>query len=442
MKLLFMDEKGPQNSFKISYPFDRYNKIAHANDKMGSYVANVIEIDQKDYVLIEKEYKKTVSEYLLTRGQLKESLEKKDKELKGQNLLKKNFDFGIASMRTEEIKFYTKLFEILIEYNVDNLLFLINKVSIITSSRLINFIYYLDENIGYPAFFIKYVITKYLEIEASETVVKSFLDKSVPTHRLLELIRDDMKRIISENLTNKRMQTQIISYKQFLKALEIVLDSDVELLEPDLAMEFDWEKVKWNFDLWMTERDFYGTEDDRKLFLDEGIPKDTFKDLKINSIQENCDSKDFIGLQITDMIVALIGKLVSKLNYITKYDFKRPDKVVLLPSNYFDITKEQFDLIKKIYLYIIDRKGQYHYINDSYFDSSILLQSYLEYIANFNSFDLYNKNKIDYHVSEHFKLFKDISDEKFFNTCKNEKIIKKDYGSTRKAIEEKVYRPL
>lgn len=30
MKFLFMDEKGPQNSFKISKPFDKKNKILYA----------------------------------------------------------------------------------------------------------------------------------------------------------------------------------------------------------------------------------------------------------------------------------------------------------------------------------------------------------------------------------------------------------------------------
>ena len=46
MNLLFMDEKGPQNSFKISNPFNKTNKILYANDNMHSYVANVIQIDE------------------------------------------------------------------------------------------------------------------------------------------------------------------------------------------------------------------------------------------------------------------------------------------------------------------------------------------------------------------------------------------------------------
>ena len=39
MNYLFMDEKGPQNSFKITQPFDKQNKLSYANDNMHSYVA-------------------------------------------------------------------------------------------------------------------------------------------------------------------------------------------------------------------------------------------------------------------------------------------------------------------------------------------------------------------------------------------------------------------
>lgn len=50
MKFLFMDEKGPQNSFRISHPFNKTNKILYANDNMHSYVANIIQIDESDYI--------------------------------------------------------------------------------------------------------------------------------------------------------------------------------------------------------------------------------------------------------------------------------------------------------------------------------------------------------------------------------------------------------
>ena len=128
MKFLFMDEKGPQNSFKISNPFNKTNKILYANDNMHSYVANVIQIDESDYMQIEREYKKIVEEYLSNRPQLKASLKKKGKELKGLDMLKSNFEYGIASMKENELKFYMNLLNLLLEYNVENLLFMNSKM--------------------------------------------------------------------------------------------------------------------------------------------------------------------------------------------------------------------------------------------------------------------------------------------------------------------------
>ena len=77
MHYLFMDEKGPQNSFKISDPFDKKNKLSYANDNMHSYVANVIQIEKTVYGSIEKEYCQIVETYLSTRKQLQQSLKYK-----------------------------------------------------------------------------------------------------------------------------------------------------------------------------------------------------------------------------------------------------------------------------------------------------------------------------------------------------------------------------
>ena len=181
MDYLFMDEKGPQNTFKIQKPFDKINKLSYANDNMHSYVANVISINESDYMQIEQSYKNIVDDFLSYRPQLKEALKTKKKELKGLDVLKSNFEYGIASMKKNELKFYTNLIDLLLQYNVENLFFVISKMSIITSSRLVNFFYFIDSNTLFSPFLVKYAITKYCEIEASEEVIKALLDKKIST---------------------------------------------------------------------------------------------------------------------------------------------------------------------------------------------------------------------------------------------------------------------
>lgn len=54
-------------------------------------------------------------------------------------------------------------------------IFLISKMSVITSSRLINFLYFLDSDTEFSPYLAKYIVTKYAEVEASEEVVKALM---------------------------------------------------------------------------------------------------------------------------------------------------------------------------------------------------------------------------------------------------------------------------
>lgn len=442
MKFLFMDEKGPQNSFKISKPFNKREKLSYGTDTMHSYIANVIQINEEDYESIENEYKKIVAEYLNSRTQLRDSLKNKERELKGADLLKNNFDFGIASMSERELNFYINLLDLLLKYDVNNLLFMISKMSIITSSRLQNYFYYIDSNTRISPFIVKYIITKYAEIEASKEVIEAFLDKNISTYYLLKLIRQDMRNIIQNNKNNARMYKQINSYREIIENINHTLQNSSKLEEPKLSLSFDWEKVKWAFDLWITERKFKNIKDDIILFLDEGIPKNIFEDLNFYKINDNCNSKSHIGLQITDMIVVIVGKLISQLKVNTRYDFENPKKRVLVDKKYFELNEKQFNLVKKLYDFILNREGKYHFINDVYFDESVLLQTYLEYIASYETYDNYIKSEKINHPDIHMKRYIDLSDIKFSEVGFYELLIKNRFGTIKEVIELELLRPV
>ena len=443
MYYLFMDEKGPQNSFKITKPFDKQNKLSYANDNMHSYVANVIQIEKTDYEFIEEEYHQIVETYLSTRQQLQRSLKNKNKELKGLDLLKTTFDYGIASMKDNEVQFYTSLFRMLNRHSVDNLLFMISKMSIITSSRLSNFFYFLDEETKFSSFIAKYVLTKYAEVEASKKVIEALLNKALPTRPLLKLIKEDLNRIINNNQGNMRMSRQLAIYQQLITAMDRVINNHkIKLLEPELKLSFDWNKVKWAFDLWMTEQGFPDKNIEYTLFLDEGIPSNIFTELNINKIEEDCDSRDYVGLQITDMIVVLIGKLVSQMTVNTRYDFNKPDQRVLLNKEYFDLNEQQYNLISELNRFLLDKETNYHFVNDAYFDESLLLQVYIGYITSFDNFEQYNSVKSKDHVDCYFKNFVKQSEEKYSEGMKNESMAKCMFGSLKEGIEDGTVRPL
>lgn len=344
-------------------------------------------------------------------------------------------------MNDRELDFYIDLLDLLLKYDVDNLLFMISKMSIVTSSRLQNYFYDLDLNSISP-FIFKYIITKFADIEASEEVIKAFLDKKVSTYYLLKLIRQDMKNIVYNNKNNLRMNKQVDSYRQIIKCIDYTLKDSTKLDEPNLPLSFDWEKVKWALDLWITERYSKSIEDDIILFLDEGIPKNIFEDLNFYKINANCNSKSLIGLQITDMIVVIVGKLISQLKVNTRYDFKNPEKRVLLDKKYFEMNEKQFNLVKKLYDYILNREGKYHFINDVYFDESVLLQTYLEYIVSYETYDNYIKFEKINHPNIHMKRYIDLSEIKFSEVEFYELLIKNRFGTIKEVIESELLRPL
>ena len=419
------------------------NKLAYADDDMHSYVANVIQIEKTVYGSIEKEYCQIVETYLSTRKQLQQSLKNKSRELKGLDLIRTNFDYGIASMKGNEVQFYISLFKMLNQYDVDNLIFMISKMSIITSSRLTNFFYFLDEETEFSSFIAKYVLTKYAEVEASKKVIEALLNKALPTRPLLKLIKEDLNRIINNNQGNMRMSQQLAIYQQLITAMDRVINNHkIKLLEPELKLSFDWNKVKWAFDLWMTEQGFPDKNIEYTLFLDKGIPSNIFTELNINKIEEDCDSRDYVGLQITDMIVVLIGKLVSQMTANTRYDFNKPDQRVLLNKEYFDLNEQQYNLISELNRFLLDKETNYHFVNDAYFDESLLLQVYIGYITSFDNFEQYNSVKSKDHVDCYFKNFVKQSEEKYSEGMKNESLTKCMFGSLKEGIEDGTARPL
>ena len=443
MKYLFMDEKGPQNSFKITKPFAKVNKLAYADDDMHSYVANVIQIEKTVYGSIEKEYCQIVETYLSTRKQLQQSLKKKNKELKGLDLLKTNFDYGIASMKDNEVQFYISLLRMLNQYDVGNLIFMISKMSIITSSRLTNFFYLLDKETEFSPFIAKYVLTKYAEIEASKKVIEGLLDKSLPIRPLLKLIKGDMRRIIKNNHDNLRMQQQLEIYAQLIQAINVVIENHkIKIEESPLGLNFDWSKVKWAFDLWITEQIVLNQDTKMTLFLDEGIPRNTFKELDFENVVENCNSRDYIGLQITDIIVVLVGKLVSQITSNTRYDFNKPDQRALLDEKYFDLNQQQYNLVVELNKFLLDKETNYHFVNDAYFDESLSLQVYIGYIASFDNFKQYTSVKPRDHVDSYFQNFVKQYEEKYSDGMKSESMAKYMFGSLKEGIEDGTVRPL
>lgn len=432
MKYIFMDEKGPQNSFKISKPFDKVKKLSYGNDNMHVYVADAIMFDDRNKEQLYEEYNLLEKEYSENRQDIG--------ELKASKILKgKRFRYGIASLEKNDFRFYNKLFDLLNRYEVENLSFSISKAALVVDSRLNDWILSIGESRRGSALMFKYTLTKYVEIECSEEVVSKLLDKSIGLADILEVIKEDLKNILEKNLRNERMSKQISVYKELITLIEKPDYAYLGNLEPATEAVFNWQKVVFPMDLWLLEKDGLDTHPQVSLYLDEGIPKEPFTRLGLGNIIENNDSSSTIGLRISDMLVVFIGKYLSQLPADIRYDMENPDKPKHLPDNWFYLSKEQFYLVKKVRDYILGG-GKYSYGLDTFFDDGALFEGYLRYIGKYEN---YSEYKIEKSHSKNFtkQLIVEM-EERFKEACKNEAIVIRKYGSLKNAIEKGIFHPL
>ena len=93
MDYLYIDEKGPQETIrKITVPFDKTKKLKYGDDDMHIYVADMVRIPYEKLSNIENEYVELEKNYLETRHF------KEGRELKGKDIVKNNFKYGVAML--------------------------------------------------------------------------------------------------------------------------------------------------------------------------------------------------------------------------------------------------------------------------------------------------------------------------------------------------------
>ncbi|MFD4820143.1 hypothetical protein [Peribacillus butanolivorans] len=436
MDYLYIDEKGPQETIRMTTPYDEEKKIKLGNDNMYVYVADLIKINEENLHEIEEKYK------LLERKYMSSRKFPDNKELKGKDILDKNFKYGIASLKGRELDFYNSLFDLLLENHVDNLLFSINKMSLVADNRLTGWILKLEEKRYIEsAWLLKYSLVKYLELEASDSVIQSIFDSNKGNREVLTEIQKDMANFVEKNKDIQRVKVQIQEYRMLVQTIRktkhLIQDTPFD------EVSFDWNKVSFDIDLWITEMCLANkfNMQSAELILDEGIPLEPFKKLNFPSIKEDEDSTIHVGLRISDVLVVISGKYISKLANEHRYDKNNPEKRKLLPNDWFQLDEKQFDLLKKMKKYFFPTDLNYCFIVDIYFDDALLFETYFSYISSYESFNDY-KEHLETHVDQYFKYLARNFMSKWNTALENERATRKIYGSMISGIKAGIIRPI
>ncbi|WP_431030104.1 hypothetical protein [Lysinibacillus sp. LZ02] len=437
MGQVFIDEKGPQETIRISRNYRDDRRINLGDDLMRSYIADVLYIPERALENINKNYSELVKNY--REGQKN----KVEQELKGIDILQGNFKFGIASLKKTNSNFYLKLFDILLEEDVSNLLCSVNKMSMVIDARLTQWILKLDtKRCIKSAKLFKYTLTKYCEIEASDEVIRNLFDSQKKTKEILDSIQIDLRKFVTKHKNNPRMKLQLKNYKEMISTIQ-----NWKHLADNLVFEkvsFDWDKVSFDIDLWMTENKLKGIwqPEQSTLILDQGIPSEPFETIGFRNIMVEQDSKDFVGLQIADMLVVITGSYISKLTSAHRYDKAEPEKPKYLEKEWFDLEEHQFDLILKMTQFFFGTNNTYSFIVDTYFDESLIFETFCKYVSSFSSYENYQKKSSTLHVKGMFDDYKDASEKKWNLALENEIFIRSFYGDYITGIKEGIVRKL
>lgn len=437
MGIAFIDEKGPQETIKVAKQFDDNKRINLGDDLMRSYVADMIYIPNENIELIYKKFIKLKKDYKTTKKN------KNDKELKGAAILKGNFEFGIASLKKENSNFYINLFKILLEGNTKNLLFGVNKMSLVVDARLTEWLLKLEERRLIPiATLPKYVLTKYLENEASEEVVRAFFSDDITNKKLAYLIISDLQEFINKHKGLRRMEGQISTYRELIT----IFKKNKHLIGESTNSEvsFDWDKVSFAIDLWITEKkvDESWFQEKNQLILDEGIPMEPFDKIGFDKILENQDSTQQPGLQLADFVVVISGSLISKLITAQKYDKEYPGKVVRLDERWFDFEEYHFELVCLFSAFLFGEEMQYAIVSDTYFDETLVFETYIKYISSYENYEQFKKIPAKNHIGKHFESFIKESRKKWETGILDEFLNRKIFGSLRLGIIQGIKRKI
>lgn len=437
MGQVFIDEKGPQETIRIPNTYRDDRRINLGDDLMRSYVADVLYIPEDSLENVNKKYLELVENY--RNGQKN----KVEKELKGIDILKGNFNFGVASMKEVNSSFYLNLFSIILDSNVSNLLFSVNKMSMVIDARLTQWILQMEAKrfITSPILF-KYSLTKYCELEASEEVIRNLFDPKKTINEILFSIQKDLKEFVAKHKNISRMRDQIAYYKKMIKYI-----GNGKKLANDVVFEkvsFDWEKVSSDVDLWLSENKLNGIwqPEQSTLILDQGIPSKPFEGIGFGNIMVEKDSKEFVGLQLADMLVVITGSYISKLASAVRYDKSEPDKPKHLDAKWFELESHQFDLISKMTEFLFGNDHIYSVIGDTYFDETHLFEMYCRYISSFSNHEKYVKKSSELHVKDMFSYLAAATNEKWKLGVQNEFFARNMYGDYMTGIKEGVLRKL
>lgn len=316
------------------------------NDDSLYFVVSIIGIKEEDTTKFFKDFLK-IEEYFKNKIGIKIA-----DEFKGSSIKIKNYEYGLSTMKSDFLSFYTKLFDLLN-----------SKSAIVQISAICKFEYVIHEifngiyaKLNIPEFQIKsflYAFVKFLNQHKTERLIILMHSNNLNSE-------DIFSEIISiiEEVINSRHEFELkASEVEFARLLYNVLIEQKGNLNVKQKFEWNYSFSLEGLLLLMSELNI--NNNNIHLYLDGKGHRtqklfESAKQMFPNISIERCESKDNAGIRISDFLSNLIGRLIKMVNFESTKKLKtceeegRYNELVLLDDKWFDLNKDTFICYKAI----------------------------------------------------------------------------------------------
>ncbi|MGL5067731.1 MAG: DUF3800 domain-containing protein [Sarcina sp.] len=366
-----------------------------AQNYYDNFIVSIVGWKAKSEKLVLEEYEKFEEKY---------SDRKSKGELKSQTLKQKQFEHGFASVNKNNNCFIADFFSVF-NNDIEVYLAVISKTEFIISQLF-------D---GYKNSFLcdmdamKYSIVKAILMYQPKEIIEGMFEN---TGELIEKLKKFFKDKIYRNRVNVALKAK--ENKAFEDILSILYD-----IQEINSIEWDYNIAFLGFKEYLIER---GIDKFILIIDEEGEDSNTLNAAKKTGFSHvrEVDSKDSVGVRISDMLAGILSKLLKALHNSLKYNSseKQPQKKIL-GKEWFLLSQEQLDLYKKLYIIICNLNRSLHKtFSGKYSDDLMVLTALLHYMNQFSSPAEIKNQNIDMQ-GEYFNTYVCDYLEEYYNQMRN-----------------------
>ena len=344
-----------------------------ADNFSNDFIAAIIGYKDENSKSVESKYQRIESKYktYYSVDELKSSIIKKAKYVN-----------GFRTFKDKDIEFIYVFLSFLFDNKLELYITVQNKIEYVVNQLLSSY----KNSLLVDADVLRYSVTKIINLYKPEKVIESIYAND---GSFITKLRDFLNLLLKQNQKNNSKKSENEAIKQML----IILDD----YEDNFIINWDYRTSFEGFKLFAQEKNIKNYT----LIIDkEGNGKTLNAAIQesISNASEQ-DSKNTIGIRITDIIAGIVSRFIISINNALAYkNMQDGSNLKFLDDKWFLIDEKRFECYKLLKKVIVDLNSTwYKTYCTNYSDNFLYFICLINYFDSYDSFDKYQKISIDDH---------------------------------------------